>query len=453
MIWGCSRLECTLYMSHPLLPADDALRKELHNEVHARPSARVRLPALIVYVAVLNEGITRDDECQHLRALPGYELLTQAQIQGNFLRLRCNGYTVKWERHTEFTRYTIIQALPAEAVWGKVWPELASAVATGKDWLKQIPGKTVAAIHLAMLTENIESPHCLSYAQQWLGEGTIIGSRMGSLVDGQSHSVLLTNLRIGADGFERMLVLAPAETTEGRAGRISQSALELETYRLMALRGLPIAKQLSAAMAMAENSLADITARLESKQASDQRLLDDLVALAAHIERATAEHGYRFSATRAYYAIVQERISELRESPLTGTQTVSEFMQRRLAPAMATVSATSQRMAALSERITRTSALLRTRVDIAAEVHNQQLLEKLTRGQALQLQLQSTVEGLSIAAITYYVISLILYLSKALKATGLPIHPEIMAGVLTPFVLWLVWKTVQRIHARLHNTS
>ena len=86
----------------------------------------------------------------------------------------------------------IIQALPAEAVWGKVWPELASAVATGKDWLKQIPGKTVAAIHLAMLTENIESPHCLSYAQQWLGEGTIIGSRMGSLVDGQSHSVLLT---------------------------------------------------------------------------------------------------------------------------------------------------------------------------------------------------------------------------------------------------------------------
>jgi uncharacterized membrane-anchored protein len=273
------------------------------------------------------------------------------------------------------------------------------------------------------------------------------------MADSQSHSVLLTNLRMGADGFERMLVLAPADTPEGRAGRISQRVLELETYRLMALRGLPVAKQLATALAKAENSLADITARLESKQESDQTLLDDLVALAAHVERATAEHGYRFSATRAYHAIVQERIAELRERPITGTQTVSEFMQRRLAPAMATVAATSQRMAALSERITRTSALLRTRVDIAAEVHNQQLLEKLTHGQALQLQLQSTVEGLSIAAISYYVVSLILYLGKALKATGLPIHPEIMAGVLTPVVLWIVWKTVQRIHERLHSTS
>lgn len=66
-------------------------------------------------------------------------------------------------------------------------------------------------------------------------------------------------------------------------------------------------------------------------------------------------------------------------------------------------------------------ALLRTRVDIAAEIHDQQLLEKLTRGQALQLQLHSTVEGLSIAAISYYVVSLILYLGKALKAMGLSV--------------------------------
>lgn len=219
----------------------------------------------------------------------------------------------------------------------------------------------------------------------------------------------------------------------------------------MALRGLPIAKQLSSALAQAENRLAEITVRLESKRENDQSLLDDLVALAAHVERATAEHGYRFSATRAYNAIVQERIAELRERPIAGTQTVGEFMQRRLAPAMATVAATSQRMAALAERITRTSALLRTRVDIAAEIHNQELLEKLTRGQDLQLQLQSTVEGLSIAAISYYVVSLVLYFGKALKAAGLPIHPEIMAGLLTPVVLWLVWKTVQRIHARLNT--
>jgi len=94
--------------------------------------------------------------------------------------------------------------------------------------------------------------------------------------------------------------------------------------------------------------------------------------------------------------------------------------------------------------------LLRTRVDIATEAQNQQLLEKLTRGQELQLRLQSTVEGLSIAAISYYVISLALYVGKAGKAAGLPIHPELAAGALVPLVLWAVWRTTKRIHDKLH---
>ena len=54
-----------------LLPPDDAQRASLHNEVHARPTARVRVPALMVYVAVDNRGISREDEWAHLRRLPG----------------------------------------------------------------------------------------------------------------------------------------------------------------------------------------------------------------------------------------------------------------------------------------------------------------------------------------------------------------------------------------------
>jgi uncharacterized membrane-anchored protein len=129
---------------------------------------------------------------------------------------------------------------------------------------------------------------------------------------------------------------------------------------------------------------------------------------------------------------------------------LGEFMQRRLSPAMATVAATGQRLVSLSERISRASALLRTRVDIATEVQNQQLLEKLTRGQELQLRLQSTVEGLSIAAISYYVVSLLLYGGKALKGAGVPVNPEIAAGALIPLVLWAVWRTTRRIHERIH---
>jgi uncharacterized membrane-anchored protein len=254
-----------------------------------------------------------------------------------------------------------------------------------------------------------------------------------------------------ADGFERVLVIAPPGTTETRVGRVSQRLLELETYRLMALRGLPVAKALSPMLADAERRLAAITAQLENKSTSEQALLDELVSVAASVERATAEHTYRFAATRAYDTLVSQRITELREKAIPGTQTMGEFMQRRLSPAMATVAATAQRLASLSERISRASDLLRTRVDIVTEAQNQQLLEKLTRGQELQLRLQTTVEGLSIAAISYYVISLLLYLAKAGKAAGLPLHPELAAGALVPVVLWAVWRTTQRIHQRLHS--
>ena len=448
-----------------LLPPDDPLRTELHNEVHARPSARVRLPALIVYVAVLNAGVSREEECAHLRQLPGQEDLPVAQLQSNFLRLRFESYTLKWERHTEFTRYSIVQALPEAALLGTCEPALLSHPAVDPAWLRGIPGRTVAAVQMAMVHGDLSDHNALmAQAQNWFGERAVVASQLGftptpTQMTGQTtlvsvptgHSWALTDFSIGDDGFERMLVIAPENTTEARAGRISQRLLEVETYRLMALRGLPVAKQLGPMLTESEDALADITARLENKSTSDQELLDTLVALAAQVERATAEHNYRFAATRAYNTLVGQRLAELREKAIPGTQRLGEFMQRRLSPAMATVAATSQRLTSLSERVSRTSDLLRTRVDIATEVQNQQLLEKLTRGQELQLRLQSTVEGLSIAAISYYVISLLLYGGKALKAAGLPINPEMAAGALVPVVLWSVWWTTRRIHATLHN--
>ena len=441
-----------------LLPPDDPLRTTLHNEVHARPSARVRLPALITYVAVLNAGVTRAQEHAHLCTLPGQQELSLDSLQNSFLRLRFAGYTVKWERHTEFTRYSIVQALPVAALLGASEPELTGTLAVTPEWLRTIPGSTVAAIQMAMVHGDLnDQPALMAQAQVWCGTSALIGSQLGTVpsqglgtAQPMGHSWAVTNFRIGADGFERVLVIAPPGTSETRAGRISQRLLELETYRLMALRGLPVAKQLGPLLAESETALASITARLENKSASDQDLLDTLVSLAARVERVTAENIYRFSATRAYATLVGERITELREKAIPGTQTIGEFMQRRLSPAIATVAATAQRLASLSERVSRTSDLLRTRVDIATEVQNQQLLEKLTKGQELQLRLQSTVEGLSIAAISYYVISLLLYGGKALKAVGVPLNPEMAAGALVPLVLWSVWRTTRRIHAKLH---
>lgn len=435
--------------SLPYLPNDDAQRMALHNEIHTRPSATFKLPSLIVYVAVLNAGLSMSDECKHLQLLPGHQDLDIEKMKGNFLQLQCQGYKVIWERHTEFTRYTIVQALPSHAGWGSQLPELSSHVATGNDWLSRIPGKTITAIHLAMLNQGMDDDDAFFKAKQWLGEGTVIGSKMGRTADNHSHSHLMTNLRIGSDGFERMLVLASPQTSENRSGRIAQRLLELETYRIMSLLSLPVAKKLSAKLAQKEVQLVEITKRLEKKIDSDEVLLNDLAGLAAEVESITAENSYRFSAARAYDGIVRERISEMREQPLSGIQTVGEFMQRRLAPAMATVNATSERLAALAQRLSRASALLRTRVDIATEAHNQELLEKLTKGQALQLRLQSTVEGLSIAAISYYVVSLILYLGKAMEGAGVNINPEMLAGFSTPVVLFVSWKLIQRIHRSL----
>jgi uncharacterized membrane-anchored protein len=430
-----------------VLPPDDPLRTALHNEVHARPAARVRLPALVTFVAVLNADVTRAQECEHLRSLPGQQQLPLESLHGNFMRLRLDGYTVKWERHTEFTRYSIVQILPEAALLGASQPDLHTPLLLPTAWLRGIPGRTVAAIQMALVHGDLGHERALmELAQTWFGDTTLVASQLGN-----GHSWAVTDFRIGADGFERMLLIAPPGTTETRAGRISQRMLELETYRLMALRGLPVAKVLGPMLSEAEGALADITARLENKSASDEDLLDTLVSLAARVERATAEHVYRFSATRAYDTLVGQRITELREKAIPGTQTIGEFMQRRLSPAMATVAATAQRLTSLSERVSRTSALLRTRVDIATEVQNQQLLEKLTRGQELQLRLQSTVEGLSIAAISYYVVSLLLYGGKALKAAGIPINPEMAAGALVPVVLWAVWRTTRRIHAKLHT--
>ena len=442
-------------MDQPLpkhLPINDEQRLLLHDEIHTRPSATFKLPALVIYVAVLNANVSTAEEFEHLKRLPQTQSLEFEKMKGNFLQLQCIGYKVIWERHSEFTRYTIVQSLPAHAQWGSDLPELGEYVATGGEWVRRIPGKTITAIHLGILNEGVNDPDAFYKGKKWLGNGTLIGSKMGRTSGSESHSQLMTNLKIGTNGFERILVLTASETSENRAGRIAQRLLELETYRVMSLLSLPIAKQLAIKLRDTEVKLVEITNRLEKQNEGDEVLMNDLATLAAQVESITAEHSYRFSATLAYDAIVRERISEMREQPLSGMQTVGEFMQRRLAPAIATVKATSDRLSALAERVARASALLRTRVEIAAEAHNRQLLEKLTRGQELQLRLQATVEGLSIAAITYYVVSLALFIGKALKAYGLNINPELLAGFCTPVVLLMSWRTIQRIHLGLKDT-
>ena len=424
------------------LPPDDPQRALLHNVVHTRQSQRIHLPALVVYIAVISNDITLEQECEHLRRLPGQEGLTVDHLQHNFLRLRLQGYALRWERHTEFTSYTLVQQLPESAQLGTTDPDLLSFLVLPNGWLTGIPGRTFAAIKLAMVHGNLKSPEeLLLSARNWFGERPVVASLVGR----NSRSLVVTDFMLRDSGFERMLVIAPPTISVTGAGRIAQRLLEIETYRVMALRGLPVAKKLDSELADSEQQLASITDQLKNKITSEQELLDRLVALAVDMERITIEHMYRFTATRAYDKMITQRITELKEKAIPGTQIIGEFMWHRLSPAIAKVEDTAQRMGSLSKRISHTSALLRTQVNILTEAQNQQLLEKLTRGQELQLRLQRTVEGLSIAAISYYVVSLILYLTKAGKAAGLLDHPELVTGAMIPLVLFVVWRITRRI--------
>ena len=205
----------------------------------------------------------------------------------------------------------------------------------------------------------------------------------------------------------------------------------------MALLAFPLARQAGVEVARIDRAIAAIITALADPDVAqnDRELLESLTGLAAESECLDAATAFRLSAARAYYAIVIQRIGELREERIPGLQMVAEFMDRRLAPAMKTCEAAADRQAMLAGRVSRTSDLLRTRVDIALEEKNADLLKSMNRRAKVQLRLQETVEGLSVVAISYYLLSLIGYAAKGLKAAGLPVDTDVAQLVALPIIL------------------
>jgi uncharacterized membrane-anchored protein len=255
-----------------------------------------------------------------------------------------------------------------------------------------------------------------------------------------------TDFRIHDDGFGRILI-QDRGLGERQTGRLVQRLLEIETYRMMALLAFPVAGDAGPKVTRAENELAEVTAKMSAIEGleDEHALLGRLSRLAADIEGTAAATGFRFGAARAYYALVERRIGELREERIEGLQTIGEFMERRLAPAMGTCESTAARIAALSERVARASNLLRTNVDIALEGQNQDLLRSMDRRARIQLHLQQTFEGLSVAAISYYLAGLVSHLAKAAHEAGVAIDANLTVGIAVPFIVVAVWFAVRRI--------
>jgi uncharacterized membrane-anchored protein len=222
----------------------------------------------------------------------------------------------------------------------------------------------------------------------------------------------------------------------------------------MALLALPVAQGLTPWLNEAERELARITTSLvDSTEADEPALLDRLTDLEAQIESREAEHHYRFTAADAYDGLVQRRIEELREVRIQGLQTFQEFTERRLAPAMNTCRSVAQRLESLSQRVARATQLLSTRVDVSRERQNQQVLVSMNRRAEAQLRLQQTVEGLSVAAITYYIVGLVAYAAKGLAAAGLPLDVELATAASIPLVALGVALGVRRVRQRVTGAA
>jgi uncharacterized membrane-anchored protein len=422
------------------LPPDYPQRIELNDEAHARPAEKLHAPVRISYLALLSETSNRDVERAHIARLaedfgvkpPGPNAIHYSADFGRF--------RLKWERHSEFARYTIIVSGAGDDPFSD--PPVQKLP---PGWLAGLAGEIVVATHAALLPrpggENYDA-----ISTRFFAGNPLIGAGIAG-----GAAIAVTDFRIRVDGFSRLLVFDESLRPR-QAGRALQRLLEIDTYRLMAQLTLPIARQLAPQLAAAEAELAEITSALTRvTEADEPDLLDRLTRLAAQIESFQSLNRYRFSASGAYYQIVQRRIEELREVRMPAIQTFKEFTELRLAPAMNTCAVTALRLESLSSHVARATQLLSTRVDLTREHQTIAVLESMNRRADLQLRLQQTVEGLSVAAVTYYIVGLIGYGARGLRAAGVGLNPDFAMGASIPVVIFVVWLGIRRIHHMVHR--
>ena len=424
----------------PIFP-DHPLRQELAEEVHARPYGLLRAPCRLTHVVVLSgEGTTHDDR-DHVARLCAHFGVEEPDRDVSHFSGNLGPVRLKWERHTEFSAYTLYQDGPFDHPFDS--PVLDS---TPDDWVATLPGQVLAAINLTIEPNDTPQRSFDDLGALFSGH-TVTGSGMRG-----GQAFVWTDFRLHDDGYSRILI-RDVDMNQRQAGRLVQRLLEVASYRMMAMLAHPLARQALPQLSDMEDCLSTlITGMTDTEQVEDERaILRQLSELSADLESLAARTAYRFDATNAYYRLVQRRINELREvrledvNEVRGLQPVGEFINRRLLPAMETVSSVAARHEKLARRVARASDLLRTRVDVALEEQNRDLLKSMDRRAQLQLRLQETVEGLSVVAISYYLTGLVYYVMKAVKAAGAPVDPDLAAGFSLPVVIALVWLGVRRL--------
>lgn len=412
------------------------LRADIDNELHSRPPLDLAATAVVQMLALTApengtlsmEPITALFDHFGLDHPAAGERQTIREIEGHLL---------KWERHGEFESFTLAEAREPRhqgVPWrdrSVLWTEIADLVATHH------PGRCVVACRVAVVDVGDGDPTAFDPTPYFEP-----GEMRGAAVLGGAGA-MWTDFRIGKDGYTQF-VTALQDMTPTRRGRLVQRILEIETYRFMAMLGFPVARSVQQKLTEIENELLAITNSFGDDDGAprdrnaDRDLLDRIQQMAMDASQVSEASSFRLSATAAYDAIVHARIEELREQRIEGISRPSTFLNRRMGPAMATCDTVRRRQQDVSRRISDASMMLRARVDIAMETQTLSILETIQNTSKTQVRLQRAVEGLSIVAISYYLISILNVFLKGGEKIGILPSWELAGAAIAPIAIILV---------------
>jgi uncharacterized membrane-anchored protein len=410
------------------------LRDAALDELHARPFHRLETPRRIMHFAfqVNQDEAKRDREA--VAAMCDRHMFLAPTPGSAYHRLIRPGFNLRWEQHSEFTTQTWDFPMSNRAA---LKPEGHTPLPMEDFWQ---PGPMLVALDIVVLKLN----HSRGI-EATFDETSLAHSRTD---DGLAEA--FTDFKRDTKGFTR-IVLVDHGMGDVAIGSLVQRLIEIETYRTLALLGLPEARRIAPQVREIEITLAKLIneSRSASGIADNRRILSELSGLTADLEAISSSVSYRFAASRAYDDIVFQRLSVLDDKQIGTHTTWRDFLARRMAPARRTLNSMQDRLADLSRKLTRATQLLRTRVDVEQEQQNQELLKTMNERARMQLRLQQTVEGLSVAAVSYYLVGLIYYALQALARIGFIKDPQVWAGASVPIVILVVWYLVRRLKRKM----
>lgn len=396
------------------------LREELHNELHARPSLYFDGDTDVWHVAIVGE------KCVPSFPANVQEIEDVASTQeGKHGIARFSGGRLKWEVHSEFLTLTFVRK--AEATGDVLLPTAFQALCNG------IKGKVIASIRVLVREEkngrDFERPSSDHVA-------SIVGGG-----DAEIHS----NFRLDEAGTVEFL-LFNRNLNAYRTGRMVRRLLEIETYRMMALLAMPVARDTVEQLGAFDDRLNLLVAHMQSAAKVDKALLSEMTRLSSEVLSVSANARKRFGATKAYAEIVASRLQELRETHVEQRQRIGTFIDRRFRPAIRSVQATERRLDELAERVSLAGDLLRTTVQVQLEDQNASLLTSMDERTRVQVHIQQAVEGFSIIAISYYTVGLFKVCLESLVGLGFDAHlAKLLTLVAIPLVFSAVWSAVRHV--------